>query len=256
MHILHHYNCKINNSMKKVSLLLLTMLLTFGCNQKTKEQVGVTQESKPQLTAAEIRNLAIQDSLEQVKVDSLALIAWGDVKFGMSMKEVLATEAFKGGDKYPDSNRISMEINRQLNFSRAFGLRLVTFWAEFKENELYRIYIDSYKPTANEINDLVMECDLFIKFFTEKYGAPSYKKNKVNISEFNSGEEFEYAKFQIGDKTITIVLGELSSEVRFYYHVYIDNDKFPKKKHVMTEKEIKEVRKQMEETEKIRNNSF
>ena len=254
MHILHHYNCKINNSMKKVSLLLLTMLLTFGCNQKTKEQVGATQESKPQLTAAEIRNLAIQDSLEQVKVDSLALIAWGDVKFGMSMKEVLATEAFKGGNKYDDS--ITMGFEREQNFSRAFGLKLVTFWAEFKENELYRIYIDSYTPTANEINDLVMECDLFIKFFTEKYGAPSYKKNRVNISEFNSGEEFEYAKFQIGDKTITIVLGELSSEVRFYYHVYIDNDKFPKKKHVMTEKEIKEVRKQMEETEKIRNNSF
>ena len=69
--MLHYYNCKINNSMKNVSLLLLTMLLTFGCNQKTKEQVGATQESKPQLTAAEIRNLAIQDSLEQVKVDSL-----------------------------------------------------------------------------------------------------------------------------------------------------------------------------------------
>lgn len=252
--MLHYYNCKINNSMKKVSLLFLTMLLTFGCNQKTKEQVGATQESKTQLTAIEIKNLAIQDSLEQVKVDSLALIAWGDVKFGMSMKEVLATEAFKGGNKYDDS--ITMEFNRELNFSRAFGLRLVTFWAEFKENELYRIYIDSYKPTANEINDLVMECDLFIKYFTEKYGAPSYKKNRVNISEFNSGEEFEYAKFQIGDKTITIVLGELSSEVRFYYHVYIDNDKFPQKKHAMTEKEIKQVRKQMEETEKIRNNSF
>ena len=100
------------------------------------------------------------------------------------------------------------------------------------------------------------DCDIFIKNFTEKYGEPSYKKSKVNISEFNSGEEFEYAKFQIGDKTITIVLGELSSEVKFYYHVYIDNDRFPQKKHVMTEKEIKEVRKQMEDTEKIRNNSF
>ena len=85
MHILHHYNCKINNSMKNVSLLLLTMLLTFGCNQKTKEQVGATQESKPQLTSAEIRSQEIQDSLKKVKNDSLALIAWGDVKFGMSM---------------------------------------------------------------------------------------------------------------------------------------------------------------------------
>ena len=68
------YNYKINNSMKKVSLLLLTILVTIGCNQKQKEQV-VSQESNPQLTAAEIRNQEIQDSLKKVRNDSLALIA-------------------------------------------------------------------------------------------------------------------------------------------------------------------------------------
>lgn len=241
--------------MKKVSLLLLTILVTIGCNQKQKEQV-VSQESNPQLTAVEIKQ-EIQDSLKEAEKDSLALIAWGDVKFGMSMKEVLATETFKGGDKFPDSNRISMEFNSVRNLRKAFGLNESSgIWAKFQENELTRIYIESHYLTANSINDLVSDCDIFIKKFTEKYGEPSYKKSKVNISEFNSGEEFEYAKFQIGDKTITIVLGELSSEVKFYYHVYIDNDRFPQKKHVMTEKEIKEVRKQMEDTEKIRNNSF
>lgn len=240
--------------MKKVLLLLLTILVTIGCNQKQKEQV-VSQESNPQLTAVEIRNQEIQDSLKKVRNDSLALIAWGDVKFGMSMREALATEIFKGGNKYDDS--ITMEFERKRNFKKAFGLNnLASFWGEFKEKELYRIYIQSNYLTANRINDLVSDCDIFIKNFTEKYGKPSYKKSKVNISEFNSGDEFEYAKFQIGDKTITIALGELSSEVKFYYHVYIDNDKFPKKKHVMTEKEKREEQKQKEETEKIRNNSF
>ena len=249
---------KLNKSrsskLKKVLLFLLTMLLTISCNQKTKEQVG-TQEAKPQLTVAEIRNREIQDSLKKVKNDSLALIAWGDVKFGMSMKEVLATETFKGGRKYDDS--IAMEFERERNLKRAFGLNnLATFWGEFKEGELYRIYIRSYYLTANNIGDLVMECDLFIKYLTEKYGTPSYKKGRVNISEFNSGKEFKYAKFQIEDKTITIVLGELSSENEFYYHVYINNSKFPKKKHVQTEKEKREELKQREETENIRNNSF
>ena len=130
-----------NEIMKKILLLLTTILLTIGCNQKQKEQV-VSQESNPQLTAAEIRNQEIQDSLKKVRNDSLALIAWGD------------------------------------------------------------------------------------------------------------------AKFQIGDKMIAIELGELRSDVRFYYHIYIDNSKFPKKKHVMTEKEKREEQKQKEETEKIRNNSF
>ena len=254
MHILHHYNCKINNSMKKVSLLLLTMLLTIGCNQKTKEQEDV-QESKPQLTIAEKRNQEIQDSLNQIRTDSLSLIAWGDAKFGMSMKEVLATETFKGGRKYDDS--ITMEFERERNLKKAFGFNnLAAFWARFKENELYRIYIKSYYLTADNIDDIVRECDLFIRNFTEKYGVPSYKKNGVNISDFNDDEEFEYAKFQIGDKTITIALGELTNQFKLYYSIYIDNDKFPQKKHIMTEKEIKEVRKRMEETEKIRNNSF
>ena len=240
--------------MKKVSLLLLTILLTIGCNQKPKEQV-VSQESNPQLTAAEIRNQEIQDSLKKVRNDSLALIAWGDVKFGMSMREALATEIFKGGNKYDDST--TMEFERKRNFKKAFGLNnLASFWGEFKENELCRIYIQSNYLTANGINDLVSDCDIFIKKFTEKYGAPSYKNSKIDISEFNPEENFVYAKFQIGDKTITIALGELDSEVKFYYHVYIDNSKFPKKKHVMTEKEKREEQKQKEETEKIRNNSF
>lgn len=53
---------KLNKSrsskLKKVLLLPLTMLLTISCNQKTKEQIG-TQETKPQLTVAEIRNREI-----------------------------------------------------------------------------------------------------------------------------------------------------------------------------------------------------
>ena len=150
-----------------------------------------------------------------------------------------------------------MEFERKRNLKRAFGLN--EFWAieaQFQENELTRIYIESADLTANHIDKLKRDCEIFINNFTKKYGEPSYKKSKVNISEFNSGEEFEYAKFQIGDKTITIVLGELSSEVRFYYHVYIDNSKFPKKKHIQTEKEKREELKQREETENIRNNSF
>ena len=243
-----------NEIMKKILLLLTTILLTIGCNQKQKEQV-VSQESNPQLTAAEIRNQEIQDSLKKVRNDSLALIAWGDAKFGMSMKEVLATETFKGGKKYDDS--IAMEFSREQNFKKAFGLETPSgVWAEFKDKELYRIYIKSKYLTASRIDDLVKDCDIFIKKFTEKYGAPSYKNSKIDISEFNPEENFVYAKFQIGDKMIAIELGELRSDVRFYYHIYIDNSKFPKKKHVMTEKEKREEQKQKEETEKIRNNSF
>ena len=239
--------------MRKVLLLLPMMLITISCNHKQKEQTESPQTKT--LTATEIRNQEIQDSLKQVKTDSLALIAWGDAKFGMTMKEVLATKSFKGGDKY--SNSIVMEFGRKRTFIKSLGLNKLTgFETEFKENELTRINIKSYNLTANYIDDLVRDCNIFISNFTKKYGNPSYQKDKVNISEFNSGEEFEYAKYQIGDKTITILLGEQNREVKFYYKIYIENDKFPKKKHVQTEKEKKEEQRRMKEAKEIKENSF
>ena len=223
--------------MRKVMLILPMMLITISCNHKQKEQTESPQTKT--LTATEIRNQKIQDSLKQVKTDSLALIAWGDAKFGMTMKEVLATKSFKGGDKY--SNWIVMGYERERIFTSSIGVNnIASIETEFKENELTRINIESYKITANRIDDLVRDCNIFIRNFTEKYGNPSYQKDKVNISEFNSGEEFEYAKYQIGDKTITILLGEQSREVKFYYKIYIENDKFPKKKKLQTELEKKE----------------
>ena len=239
--------------MRKVILLLPMMLITISCNHKQKEQTESPQTKT--LTATEIRNQKIQDSLKQVKTDSLALIAWGDAKFGMTMKEVLATKSFKGGDKY--SNWIVMGYERERIFTSSIGVNnIASIETEFKENELTRINIESYKITANRIDDLVRDCNIFISNFTKKYGNPSYKKDKVNISEFNSGEEFEYAKYQIGDKTITILLGEQSREVKFYYKIYIENDKFPKKKHVQTEKEKKEEQRRMKEAKEIKENSF
>ena len=239
--------------MRKVILLLPMMLITISCNHKQKEQTESPQTKT--LTATEIRNQEIQDSLKQVKTDSLALIAWGDAKFGMTMKEVLATKSFKGGDKY--SNWIVMGYERERIFTSSIGVNnIASIETEFKENELTRINIESYKITANRIDDLVRDCNIFISNFTKKYGNPSYKKDKVNISEFNSGEEFEYAKYQIGDKTITILLGEQSREVKFYYKIYIENDKFPKKKHVQTEKEKKEEQRRMKEAKEIKENSF
>ena len=239
--------------MRKVMLILPMMLITISCNHKQKEQTESPQTKT--LTATEIRNQKIQDSLKQVKTDSLALIAWGDAKFGMTMKEVLATKSFKGGDKY--SNWIVMGYERERIFTSSIGVNnIASIETEFKENELTRINIESYKITANRIDDLVRDCNIFIRNFTEKYGNPSYQKDKVNISEFNSGEEFEYAKYQIGDKTITILLGEQSREVKFYYKIYIENDKFPKKKHVQTEKEKKEEQRRMKEAKEIKENSF
>ncbi|MCS3312919.1 hypothetical protein NXX38_13630 [Bacteroides sp. BFG-637] len=119
-----------------------------------------------------------------------------------------------------------------------------------------KIEIESYKLTADKIKELVADCDIFINNFTNKYGNPSYQCSRVNILNFEAGTVFTYARFRIGSKSITIKLGERSSGHKYYYIIYIENDKFPKKKHIQTEKEKREEQKRMEETEKIRNNSF
>lgn len=172
-----------HKAMRKILLLITIILLTISCNHKPKEQIE-SPETKT-LTAAEKRNQEIQDSLKQLKIDSLALIAWGDVNFGITMKEALATETFKGGYKY--SYNIVMEFNRKWEFQKSFGLNhLALIRADFQKNELTSITIESNVLTANYIDNLTRDCDIFIRNFTKKYGEPSFKKEQVNITDFNS----------------------------------------------------------------------
>lgn len=238
--------------MRNILVFLATILTLTCCNQKQKVHKDVQKTSVP--TAAEIRQKEIQDSIQQVRSDSLALFAWGDVKFGINMKKALATDVFKGGNRY--NNSISnFEYERELK--RLFGFtKLSAFWGDFKDNELIEIRIESSYQPASQLDYLVRDCDIFIDNFKKKYGSPLFVKDKVNISEFDYGSEFEYAKFQVGNKKITILLKQNWSEITFKYEIHIKNNEFPTKKHVMTDKEIKEVRKQIENAEKIRNNSF
>lgn len=237
--------------MKKLLILFAILLTVTSCNQKSKVQSENSEMKVP--TAADIRKKEIQDSIDQRRKDSLALIAWGDVKFGMSMKEVLATEAFRGGER--DGNLISMNIDKAIELEKALALNyLGRLTAKFEENELCRIYTVSYYVEDSDINKLVSECDFLIRNFTNKYGTPIYKKDRVNLSDFNSGE-FMYSKHQIRNKTVIITLGKLTN-IGYYYKLFIDNDNFPTKKQIISEKMTKKIRKQMEEAEKTKNNSF
>lgn len=242
--------------MKQTTFIFVAILLITSCNQKQKVQISTNDSDS--IIAVEKRNQEIQDSLNQAKIDSLSLIAWGDTKFGMTKKEVLATEAFKNGYKATYSNTISMDMDITSKIKKIFKLNLFIndFTAFFQEDELTKIQIESYELTADEIKNLIADCDIFKKNFTAKYGNPSYECRRVDIRDFESGKVFTYARYRIGNKSITIKLGETSSRYEYYYIIYIENTQFPKKKHVMTDEEIKEVQKQMEETERIRNNSF
>lgn len=99
--------------MKQALQLFIITLLIVSCTKKQSNQIE--QYDSMIFTDAEIRNQEIQDSLQQARLDSLALIAWGDAKFGMSMKETLSTNAFKNGRKQHGVDEITMNFVKSSN---------------------------------------------------------------------------------------------------------------------------------------------
>lgn len=212
----------------------------------------------------------IKDSLERIRMDSLSLFAWGDAKFGMSEEEILGTKAFKNGELREKSivienngvkrldNSINLGTDELDNFEEAFGLKeaLWSFYAMFENGELTSIKIKSYEKDASHIDDLVHDCNIFAKNFTSKMGKPTYLKNDVSIFDFNEGESFTYASFNVGEKWVFISLSKSYSGNEYQYTVSISNNKFPTKKYSPSEKEIKEAQEERNKKEDIINNSF
>ena len=259
---LHTIRRTIYKFMKKLLLffILIIVIAYYGYNYKGKTEV-IPQQASDSIILIDKREQEVQDSIEQVRIDSLSLIAWGEVKFGISMKKALSTEIFRNGHTYSDREtdlyRISMEYDKLMKLKKILGLNIPfeLLDASFHKDELTDIHIKSYNANPNEIPKLVADCNTLIKNFKEKYKAPSYQRDYIHTSNFESGKEFTYAKFQIGSKSIIIKLGKVSHE-DYYYIIYIANNQFPKKKHVQTEKEKQEEAKSMREAEEIKNNSF
>ena len=99
--------------MKKI-LIPICILLFVGCTYNK------TPLSKSQKDSIENKRT---DSIQnRNRIDSISSInAWGDLKFGMSKKEALKTNALKNGDVF--SNYISMEYDNRNEFEKIFGLK-------------------------------------------------------------------------------------------------------------------------------------
>ena len=116
------------------------------------------------------------DSVKKAKVlvDSLALVAWGDTKFGMSKQEVIASKAFngeketvseKGEDTYVMDYDKEVELQRLYNLNKKPVVR-----AYFKENELYCVTLESVHYYASDVMDLANDCGIITKEFMKKCG--------------------------------------------------------------------------------------
>ena len=250
--------------MKK--LLYISIVLVFcSCNGK--------QVDKEQKARQDSILKAQQDSIQKARrdriqkeiamQDSLALIAWGDTRFGMTKQEVMASKAFRGGDKEKvnttEWDSYAMPFDKRLEFERQNGLReLSKIVANFRENELYEVRLESLCESAVHLNDLTHDCYTLIEKFTKRYGAPNSLKKEVTISDLEDEREINLSDFSIGYnsfKHITVYLCR-NYDYEYYYYVSIINFDFPKKKHVPTKEEIEASKKEWELQQEVKNNSF
>ena len=229
--------------MKKIFFIFCSLLLILLFNSCGNKQAPNNSAKKyvDSMNAVKERSIEIEDSIKEVKLKENSLIAWGDAKFGMTQKEVMATNAFKGSDVY--SNSIAMKYeNRQIANTQ---IGFYSFDAYFKMGELYSIEIKTYPKTASYIDDLEKDAIKISDKFKDKYGEPTFSMNKnIDIFDFNEGDEFLYKKWTIGSKTIHIQFGEEYSGGEYYYSIYINNSDFPTKKDT---EEIKQQEKRLKE---------
>lgn len=232
--------------MKIALFLAVVASLLMGCN--TNKQKQKKREYQDSITKVEKRTQEIKDSLEQIRTDSLSLIAWGDAKFGMSQKEVLSTNAFNGSSVF-SKETISMKFeNKSIANNK---MTICNFYAEFEMDELYRIDIKTCPETANYIDDLEIDAMRISHQFEKRYGKPAYSFGKeISLSDFNEGDEFMYERWEIGDKSIYIQFGEVYSGSEYYYRIAIVNSKFPTKKNTEEAKKIQERELKQKEQEK------
>ena len=255
-----------------ISALVLCVSFSLTSCSKIQEKKAREQFVRDSIDLAERRAKFVADSIENARKEELAQIAWGQTRFGMSLEEALNTETCEKSKKIEKGYGITIKhygpdwielVTEDIqNFNRVTGLKAGIstgsrkFLFSFKEDELKSVYMRSYDTGISSVytNDLIYDMQVLTRQFTDKYGEPKSQYGKVESYNFKSGEEYEYARWQIKGKFITISFGR--KDYKDYYEVFINNVDYPKKKHVDTPEEIAEKERKKKEADFVKSNSF
>lgn len=238
--------------MKKVLLCLVVVLASCGgaTNNAAKDA-----EHKAYLDSIRRDSISKMQAIE----DSLALIAWGDTRFGMSKQEVMESKAFGGSQKESVSesgwDSFRMNSEKRFEFERQNGLReLMYITAHFEENELFKVSLESLERNASYLDDMIHDCNVLIDRLAKRYGEPYKRMEDVSIIDLNENPTLNVASFSIGRKSIYVTL--LRKEHTYKYEVGIVNFSFPKKKHKPTKEETERMNQEDALRNEVRENSF
>ena len=174
-----------------------------------------------------------QQRILRAQADSIARIAWGDVLFGMSKKEVNASSQFRGMKKvqsFNDNWRYVAPASTNASIVKAFNLYAAPkLYAEFNGadyDELIEIELESQYKTASSFYALIHDCREIASFLRKTYGEPKLLNLGLESYDVKSGDLVDVARWDNWPKSIWIYIYE-THDFDYKYVINIKNSHYP-----------------------------
>ena len=256
----------------KIKQLPIFMIVAFALALTAFNSCTSNAENKAKLEAAEKQrkdSIANAERIRDAKEDSLAIYAWGDVRFGMSKEEALKTKAFSGAEQ--KALQLRFDYDKRNAFSRGFGLKNTPeVYLDFggaDNNEVVAVTIEISADYEN-YNQLIHDMQALFDEFFNKYGKPY--QDDVDIQSItaatfydNGSDKIEFANWSIGSsigkngsKFITMGMVRDHSTGRYGGIVKIQNFAFPRNEKERTAEEIEADKKADKLLNEVKENSF
>ena len=198
--------------MRRFLVYFMCMLIARSCNNE-KKQAELARQKAYADSITEVKK-----RIEQKRIDSLAEYAIGDIKFGMSSKEIKESNIL--ADLNLDEKQSGDELSCKIK-----GLGYVVF--QLINDKLYQVHIELEDPSSynyydeRSISYTINAIDRMKTMLTQKYGEPRVIDPVPDPSKFSSlplhVRYWVYWWNNIGDKEISIYIGHY--EHRYYYAI-------------------------------------
>lgn len=184
---------------------LFLMLVSCESAEEKNSRIQLEKDKQEQRIEAvrfEKDSLAKLDSLKQIFINEQQEIAFANLKFGMTEKEVR------------NNDRSNYDIGNYPFYSHEL----------FHEGALYQISLYTIAVTANYIdNKLKDQWSTLRSAIIEKYGQPEDSNGYPAFFSFEPGYVQFTDTWTIGDKEIRVHVGEESSGSKYYTGAWIYN---------------------------------
>lgn len=259
--------------MKKL-LLLPCIALMLSCGKKKAEEARLKQEKWEAMKE--------QAEIAKKEAEDLAIIAWGDAKFGISKEEAKKIDTFADGTLY-DSKKYtenyypyihaSTEYRNNLRKAYDLNISIRDFDLEFDgktKDELWRVYIRSHDCDSSKRDKLEADVITLVKQFAQKYGTDVELNEDFAFYDISLGDRVRYARWKSigtydngivtkagdeGIKLISIYIGK-TRDYDYYYEIFISNTKYPTEPWELSDSEKKAKEAESETMNNTRQHAF